>query len=304
MKRNMTDWRPKWRAAQTIHNHLSAVNHCVSPADPPQEIWREMMTTAERLQQAMSRGWRMAAQRVLEDLHYVSQRLGRELEVFRQRLTQSMQATQASTTGEILAELSALEAEFDDVELDANERTLSLTVGPIELEDIQLGRFRVVLHWERIGRGRAYEIQALEPCPAEDTDDVTHPHVRDGQLCEGEGTAPIKSALAQGRLFDFFTIVKQVLETYNAESAHVMLDRWDGVGCRDCGSRMSRDEHGNCDRCNDPLCSDCSTHCSACDAYTCSGCSGECAECGDYFCCRCLNTDTESSRLLCPGNPK
>jgi len=299
MHQNTTLWRPKWRAAIRIHEHLRARDAVVDQLHPPRDIWQELNATAERLQYVLARGWHIAGQKVLEDLVYVTRQLERELEAFRQRLPSTLRGSITSTPGGIVAELCAVEAEFDDVELNSDERSISVMIGPIELEGVYLGAFRVTLHWERIGRGRAYVVEALDPNPAEGTEDVTHPHVRDGLLCEGEGTAPIKCALAQGRFFDFFMLVRQILETYNSESAHVALDRWDGVNCRDCGSRMSREEQGTCERCNEPLCSDCSLHCQACDSYPCSRCSSACDTCGSYFCEGCL--DTFAGQTLCPN---
>jgi hypothetical protein len=266
---------------------------------PPSELWQELVITAARLVDVLARGWRVAGEQVLEDLTYSTRRLERELETLRGQLPRTLRLPSVLSVSDLVADLAALEAEFDDVELDIHERTISAITGPIELEGMYLGRFRITLHWETIGGGQAYQVEATEPYAAEGTDDVTHPHVRDGQLCEGEGTAPIKSALSQGRLLDFFMLVRQILETYNPASAHVALDRWDGVNCRDCGSRMSRDEHGRCEWCEDPLCSDCSHCCESCDRYTCSGCSAECAACGSYFCTNCLTTGVGAGRLLC-----
>jgi hypothetical protein len=292
--------RPKWRTAQRIHDQLCGLDSLACRIQPPREVWQELATCAERLQVMLNRGWYVAGQHVLDDLVYVTRRLERELEAFRQQLPVTLQS-KASNPGEILKELSAIEAEFDDVGLDSQERTLCATIGPIELEGVYLGAFQVTLHWEKIGRSRAYVVEALDPCPAEGTEDVTHPHVRDGLLCEGDGTAPIKTALSQGRFYDFFTLVRQILETYNPDSAHVRLDKWDGVSCRDCGSRMSREEIGICERCEDPLCSDCSLHCQACDSFPCSSCSSGCDDCGGYFCLGCLNTCSSSGRNLCPS---
>jgi hypothetical protein len=77
----------------------------------------------------------------------------------------------------------------------------------------------------------------------------THPHVREKLLCEGDGAASIRRALAEGRLLDFFTLVRQVLETYNPGSAYVELSRWNGVTCKDCGYIMPGDGYGTCDLC-------------------------------------------------------
>ena len=63
----------------------------------------------------------------------------------------------------------------------------------IVLEDVELGAFRIVLHWERIGAGRAYAVVALDPnCPV-GRSDATHPHVEDHQLCEGAGATAIRT---------------------------------------------------------------------------------------------------------------
>jgi hypothetical protein len=150
---------------------------------------------------------------------------------------------------------------------------------------------------DAVGQSRAYRVIAVRPCPAAGNDEVTHPHVRDETLCEGDGSVPIRAALSQGRLLDFFILVNQILQTYNPDSAHVLLDRWDGISCRDCGWRMPRDEHGLCDRCEEPLCSDCSTHCQGCDRFICSGCVSECSDCGEHLCAQCLVTPANLTRL-------
>ena len=61
---------------------------------------------------------------------------------------------------------------------------------------------------------------ALDPHPAALNDAVTHPHVSDERLCTGDAGAAIQAALAAGRVFDFFTLVRSVLVTYNPESPY------------------------------------------------------------------------------------
>jgi hypothetical protein len=285
-----------WRAALQIHGHISSASLATELAALPEQDWEELRRISARLQYVTARRWRTASQRVIEDLDYSIARFTKELERVRQQLPSKLFVI--ATPREILADLATLEEEFEELTLDLKERSLSARTEPIELDGLYLGPFQIVLHWDQIQR-RAYEVIATDPCPAEGSEDVVHPHVRDGLLCEGEGAASIKAALAQGRLLDFFTLVRQILRTYNAESAYVALDRWHGVNCRDCGFRMPLDEHGNCERCNDPLCSDCSTHCQSCDCYVCSGCSRECAECGYYFCVNCVTRQSGSNRLLC-----
>jgi hypothetical protein len=145
-----------------------------------------------------------------------------------------------------------------------------------------------VLRWTDIGRKQAYEVIAEEPCCAAENEEVTHPHVQSGRLCEGQGAVAIRSALTEGRILDFFLLVSRVLDTYNAGSAHVPLDRWSGVPCRDCGLIMPSDDHGLCEACEGPLCGDCSASCQGCQSATCRECLCDCTSCGQAFCGGCL----------------
>jgi hypothetical protein len=295
-----TDFRRQAvRAAVLIHDRLTGTGLRIPRTGPPLVTWDELCRTVSRFQLAADRGWRVAGERVLEDLDYQLRTLDRELCAMREQLTLPPSSQQVTRPREIVADLEALQDEFQSVELALRQQCVSVVTEPIVLDGTYLGAFRIVLRWSQIGLQKAYEVTATEPYAAEGDSDVTHPHVRNDSLCEGDGAAPIRAALTQGRLLDFFTLVNQVLRTYNPESAHVLLDRWDGVNCRDCGFRMPSDEHGLCERCDAPLCSDCSTCCGECDRYVCAGCSGECAECGSYLCHSCLVTPSGSHRQVC-----
>jgi hypothetical protein len=144
-------------------------------------------------------------------------------------LPSAVKPTRLAPPSEIAADLAALGGEFPEVALDLAERNVSVVTEPIELEGIALGRFRICLYWLQLYQTRAYEVIALEPTPASENDAVTHPHVYDKLLCPGEGALPIQAALAEGRMWDFFTLVNQILQTYNAGSAHIPLNRWAGT---------------------------------------------------------------------------
>src|SRR3978361_2087039 len=95
----------------------------------------------------------------------------------------------------------------------------------------------------------AFTITALNPNPTGSSDEVTHPHVKDEQLCAGEATVPIAQGLVPGRVTDALCLVSAVLHTSNAHSAYVSLDDWSGPSCIDCGNRVTRGEAYCCDAC-------------------------------------------------------
>ncbi|MBA4017585.1 MAG: hypothetical protein C0483_10470 [Pirellula sp.] len=186
-------------------------------------------------------------------------------------------------------DLTALETEFNEVEVDLRKKQLSVTTDSIELEGVSLGQFVIRLNWSHLGENRPYEVEAVEPNPAAGDSSVTHPHVHGNALCEGDGKFAIRSALEAGRLLDFFLLVRQILETYNPSSAYVRIKDWEGVSCVDCGCTTDRDESSSCERCESDLCSDCVSNCSDCGRSSCSECRSVCHGCDADYCRRCLN---------------
>ena len=121
----------------------------------------------------------------------------------------------------------ALKGEFTNLDIDIKAHEVAVTTDKITLEDVLLGEFEIRLKWDCIGRvQKPYRVIARDPHPAAKNEDVTHPHVQDEHLCEGEGQTAIAAAIAEGRLYDFFLLVSQVLHTYGRGSAYVALDRW------------------------------------------------------------------------------
>jgi len=289
------------RAALRIHDHLAGTGRLKGLATLPTSQWDDTRGLIGRLECSLARGWRAASDSLLLDLDYALRRLRTELDMCHANLPRATVAPQLAPPGEIVADILALNGEFDGLAIDLQEKLIEVQTEPIVLDETQLGSFRIVLSWELVGQHRAYEIIAQSPNPSNNDGDVTHPHVCDQLLCEGEGAAAIRRALAEGRLLDFFTLVHQVLGTYNPGSAYVQLDRWDGVACRDCGYHMPSDDYGICDRCENPLCSECSLCCRNCDRYICSNCSTTCEGCDANVCESCLQAVAGSGRLLCPS---
>jgi hypothetical protein len=145
----------------------------------------------------------------------------------------------------------------------------------------------------------SYRVLARDPHPASSNEDVTHPHVSGEQLCEGEGAAAITMSLHEGRLYDFFTLVTSILNTYNPDSAYVMLENWVSRSCDECGGAMSEDEVYTCQRCGEEFCDSCSSYCHCCETTMCFGCLDRCAICKDLICESCLSTCRECGRSIC-----
>jgi hypothetical protein len=193
----------------------------------------------------------------------------------------------------------ALYDEFEDVEIDLDKHTLSVTTDRIVLGYIGLGRFEIRLDWKHLGSSCAYRVVALDPNPATKSEDITHPHVQDEQLCEGDGRAAVQVALTECRFYDFFLLISQLLHTYGRGSAYVELDNWDAMPCEDCGDSIDEDRRYHCDRCGSTLCGSCSISCHGCDNGFCSDCLSVCSYCGQNFCSSCLQICSACRKRYC-----
>jgi hypothetical protein len=220
------------RNAEQISSQLQRLRAVPITFELPDGDWVECQSLMRRIDLCTKRNWTHAAA-VLKD------RLERSLECCSDRLREISRQVSASsrlqlppTVREIFRDLIALSDEFEDVKVDGSNQTLSVTTEPIMLEEIDLGPFEIRLHWDRIVERRPYEVLALEPNPAGESSETTHPHVKGEQLCEGDGRVSIDRALRAGRLLDFFQIVSQILHNYNSGSAYVSLSHWNGSPCR------------------------------------------------------------------------
>jgi hypothetical protein len=291
------------RLAMAIHSHLAGGTHNPT-VDLPTASWDRVNDLAKLIRRARYRGWHLAAESISKDLAYVLPSLESHLAAIREELTCSRRpANHVLTANEIYSDLQSLDEEFADLDFDLKRKTLSVTTEPIELEGVYLGPFEIQLFWMRpLHTGPpAYEVIAKDPHPCESRRNVTHPHVMDNVLCEGDGHAAIRQALAAGRLFDFFTPVASILRTYNSESPFVELSLWGGTTCSDCGATVSEEYSYSCYRCEDTLCGECETRCGGCEECFCSGCTATCAACEDSFCRSCLKTCEGCQRRVCEG---
>jgi hypothetical protein len=249
---------------------------------------------------AIEKGWLTGADNI-------KSRINRNLNDFSCCLQRFKELANADETvlpklSDIYAELSQIEQEFSGIKYDPDEKAISIITEPITLEGIHLGPFEVKLSIgfvSKLYNNAPYRIIALDPNPAGCNTDVTHPHVSSEILCEGDGHVAIRSAIEQGRFCDFFTLVVNILHTYNPESPHVSLDEWEGVSCYDCGCIVPEEERYYCEYCDRDYCPECSTYCQKCENTICLGCAYECPSCNEPVCHNCTAKCKECEQRFC-----
>jgi hypothetical protein len=287
------------RAAERISSRLQHLNAAPASVELPQADWTDCQSLLRQIDLCRSRNWKHAAALLQDRLERALSRCSERLQEISRRFVASEPRSPLQSAREIFLDLVALADEFEGVTIDASNQTLSVTTEAIILEEVNLGPFEIRLHWDRIGDRRPYDMVALEPNPARESDETTHPHVRGGQLCEGDGHASIDRALRAARLFDFFQLVSRILDTYNSGSAYVSLSGWDGSPCADCGDLLRENDEYVCDRCSDVLCRECLSSCERCDAICCHSCTNYCHGCQEQICSGCQRDCNRCRQPLC-----
>lgn len=288
------------RAAVLIGEHVSGRGTQSDTIRLPEHSWQQVQRLKRQAVLANERGWHLAERTLLHDLTDSLRRFQYEVEGSVRQVETHRKPRPEVSPAEIYRDILAVQQEFEGCEIDLGSHEFSVTTDPIVLEDITFGRFKVCLNWNQIGTCRQpYRVVALDPHPAARNQDVTHPHVQDEQLCEGDGRAAIASALTDCRLYDFFTLVSQVLHSYGKGSAFVETDKWNGILCDGCGDTMDEEDRYCCQHCGNTLCPSCVLSCQHCQDSYCSECLGQCAACGDDHCSSCLAPCSACGKRFC-----
>ena len=261
---------------------------------------QKLIGNSRKLAMALSREWSFAAEhsckaiaRQLGEIPFLVSNL--------QSLLDRRQREMPNLAG-IADELGALQREFDDVEFNREEKALCVVTQPISLEEIYLGPFRIALYLRSLRelyQRTPYFVTAIDPHPAATDDTVTHPHVSNDVVCEGDGAAAIQAALETGRLTDFFTMVRSILTTYNPDSPYVSLADWHGVPCYECGYVMDSESSYYCTYCENATCDECSAVCAGCGEVVCKSCAGACEICERSLCLQCAKTKCSECESTC-----
>jgi len=241
--------------------------------------------------------WQAAAAHVQEQISWTLDQIPTEVAASINAIKQ--RRPNLPTLRQVLEDLDQIRHEFGEYDYDRKAHVLSVSTDPITLEGVYLGAFKIALDLGRLTFRPAYRVIAEEPNPASTNSSVTHPHVSDEHLCEGEATLGITAALQEGRLCDFFLLVRSVLQHYNPESPFVSLSNWSGISCSDCGHVMDEDESYTCNGCDSSVCSDCIGCCDNCDSSRCGNCLTTCPACERRICGNCEETCSRCAKGCC-----
>jgi hypothetical protein len=255
---------------------------------------------SRRLKISVEHGWLLAAKECCEVINRFGDDISCDLSQFKQITGKPLNEVPKLST--LVEDLKQLKQEFGKVNFDKKANTLSVITESITLEDIYLGPFEIKLDLNRLSelyKSAPYHCIALDPHPAASSDEIPHPHITGDRLCEGEGYASIRAALEQGRICDFFTIVKGILNTYSPDSPYVQLSEWEGIACYDCGYITDGENSYYCSFCDNTYCEQCSTYCPHCEETICLGCVGKCEVCEDRVCPNCVRKCSECGALCC-----
>ncbi len=290
------------RLAVAIHEQLTTKPPMIANVELPTTLWRQSEVLLRRIRRARQRGWQLAAQLLERDLQKLLRELRGELVKIEPRQEPSQSKSQHASVADIHADLVSLHEEFEQVSFDRRGQTISVTTEPIEFDGVYLGPFEIRLGWSNLKeiQRRKYHVLAVDANPAASNEGVTHPHVQDEAVCEGEGRRPIQQALEQGRLLDFFLIVINLLRTYNPGSPYVAISDWHGVECSDCSSICDEDRW-TCEKCETTVCGECYISCPQCDGIYCNYCVSCCQGCEENHCTDCMKTCSRCRAELCKG---
>ena len=288
-----SDHRKLLKLSIILHETIQKEAPKSQPYFLPQTTWQECIDLDRQIRRANSRGLHLAAKRRRRELRACVRHLTNDLRTIEQAITPPSVAEQHASIRDIFTDLVALQNEFADVEVDWKQKTLSAVTEPITLQDLELGPFEIRLAWDDSTADHPfdYSVIALEPNRPISSDTITHPHVQDDLVCEGDARLPVSRSLEEGRLLDFFLIVRNLLRTYNDGSPYVRLEDWHGVECPDCGQCVQEEDRWTCEQCETAVCNACYFTCPGCQDIFCGECVTQCKDCGDSYCGKCILTN-------------
>ncbi len=288
------------RFASRIERALSApmTTTTTTTCAPPVEQWRQLQRQFAQLQWVGQRGWPTATSSVQLAISRTIEALQASLLDCQRTIATMPNRSRVSRQREIFADLQALCDEFPSVTLDLHRGELTVETHSIVLEEIDLGPFAIVLTLAPSKPTLTYAVFARQPHPPTVTTRRLIRMFVTTRFAKAKGDHPSTQRSPKG-LFDFFVLVRQILETYNPASAFVRLSDWQGVSCTECGQFDRAEELTYCHECETDLCYDCAIACEECGRDGCSRCQRSCHDCQRDLCEACIGTCPACAERIC-----
>lgn len=260
--------------------------------------WESLRLALHRWQLAEKHGLKLCLPELQRDLLHTLRKL--EEQIATMRSCYDVALHEELPYRHWFEEVEQLYAEFNTVTFQPEEGKLRVETPVITLVGICLGPFAIDFRKKGYGISlHHFEIEALQPEPASTDSELTHPHVKGGELCAGDAKAPMRAALESGRLVDTFLLIQSVLQTYNPRSAYGKLDQWYGIACSDCARTIDPEDSISCQACEQQLCDQCYCPCSSCSTTYCPACMNGCSSCKSSYCEACLEPSERNGKPLC-----
>lgn len=260
--------------------------------------WESLRLALYRCQLAEKHALKLCLPGLRQDLLHALRNLSEQISSLRSHY--DVYQSEELSYRHLYEEVEQLHEEFGRVTLTPNKGTLRVETPVITLGKICLGAFAI--DFKKEGQGfsmERFEIVALQPEPAQSDSSITHPHVKEGELCAGDAKVPIRKALESGRIADAFLLIQSTLQTYNGRSAYVKMDQWFGIPCFDCSRSINPDDSYSCESCHHAFCSNCYSSCASCSSLSCPECLQGCSSCNSSCCSACLEPSERTDSQLC-----
>jgi hypothetical protein len=151
------------RAALRISSRLRRLRAVTGRVELPEADWTDCRSLLQRIHQCRNRNWNHAAELLQERVERALSRCSEPLQETSRQVPASGRRPYVQCPHEISRDLVALADKFEKMTIDASNRTLSVTTEPVVPEEINIGRFEIRQHWNRIGERRPYEVVAVQP---------------------------------------------------------------------------------------------------------------------------------------------
>ena len=164
---NQKQTRNWWKVASLVAEKYQAPPDCQNLNRDANRI-RDSATTLARLLRtieiASSRNWQAARELTVRDYRRTAEEMQKQLSEIKKTISAVAQQPSVKTS-DVFLDLMALREEFDDICFDAKRKILSVVSKRIQLEDLNLGCFRIELHLETLATRGYYCLLYTSPSP-------------------------------------------------------------------------------------------------------------------------------------------